>query len=172
MLGGVLHHQVYFHIRDTFLLFCDFDCHASFGRGHSSVLTTHAATKCETEIVLIAAGNSPLVWRDQKGDFCRFVPGGSAITRVHQKLWSKVSKLNSHSSATRLIGSRWSDQVKLWFGSEQELGWEINLCLSMTPSQRFLHHFSLCCSDCEGTIKYAQVCPALKKKIMFHYFHL
>lgn len=41
---------------------------------------------------------------------------------------------------------------------------EINLFLSMTASQRFLHHFSLLCSDYEGTIKYVQVCPALEKK--------
>lgn len=41
---------------------------------------------------------------------------------------------------------------------------EINLRLSMTASQRFLHHFSLHCSDYEGTIKYAHVCPALQKK--------
>lgn len=34
----------------------------------------------------------------------------------------------------------------------------------MTPSQRCLYHFSLLCSDGEGTIKYAQVSPALKKK--------
>lgn len=29
-LCRVLHHPVYFHIRDTFLLSCDSDCHASF----------------------------------------------------------------------------------------------------------------------------------------------
>lgn len=79
MLRGVLHHQVYFHIRDTFLLFCDFDCHASFGRGHSSVLGTHARTKCATEIVLISAGNAFLLLYAESGvikrePFTVFVP--------------------------------------------------------------------------------------------------
>lgn len=101
MLRRVLHHRVYFHMRDTFLLFCDFDCHASFGRAHSSVLSTHARTKCATEIVLISAGErfSPSVCRViQKMEpftvWCR--QGGissSAIRKVHQKLRSKVSKL-------------------------------------------------------------------------------
>lgn len=34
----------------------------------------------------------------------------------------------------------------------------------MTTSLWFLHHSSLLCSDCEGTIKYTQVSPAEKKK--------
>lgn len=33
----------------------------------------------------------------------------------------------------------------------------------MTTSLWFLHHSSLLCSDCEGTIKYTQVSPAEKK---------
>lgn len=102
MLCRVLHHRVYFHIRDTFLLFCDFDCHASFGRGHCSVLSTHAPTKCATEIVLIAPGNAFLLWSVESGVIKRelftvFVVGESsggvgggggssnAIRKVHQK---------------------------------------------------------------------------------------
>lgn len=90
MLRRVLHHRVYFHIRDTFLLFCDFDCHASFGRGHSSVLSTHARTKCATEIVLFSAGNAFLLWSAESGvikrePFTVFVPGGRDFFKCNQK---------------------------------------------------------------------------------------
>lgn len=37
------------------------------GGGHSSVLSTHARTKCATEIVLISAGNAFLLWSAGSG---------------------------------------------------------------------------------------------------------
>lgn len=100
----------YFHVGDAFLLFCDSDCHAPFGTTHSSILSTHARTKCATETVLISAGNDFLLCSVgscllfgtavREGiSFSFFFPFlffhsfSSAIKKVNQKLRSKVSEL-------------------------------------------------------------------------------
>lgn len=91
MLHGVCI-RVYFHIADTFLLFCDFDCHASFGRGRSSASSTHgrtAAAKCATEIVLISAGNAALLFggirKRSKGTRLLLHVGSAIRKKAHQK---------------------------------------------------------------------------------------
>lgn len=85
------------------------------GGGHSSVLSTHARTKCATEIVLTSSGNAFLLWSAEsdvikRKPFTGFVQAGRDFfkcnqKKVHQKLRSKVSQLYSHSTVARLIGS-------------------------------------------------------------------
>lgn len=134
---------------------------------------------------------SPLVCRirrDQKGAVYRFCSGreqrgGGGVLQMQSERSIRSRDLKFPSFIVTQPQQGWLGVVEVGMirysydlmsciFPQQVLHREINLSWSMTTSQRFLHHFSLHCSDCEGTIKYAQVCPALKKKKMFHYFHL